>query len=274
MSDSYYCPIHEFANNLEQDLLNIVDEVYRAEKVDDIGPAVLEQEKTEVIGLIKKYCPALFHKLELLTYKLQIIENFDWQILSDFDEAKKQNEEGFVLQTLQGGKLKIACLELETMKHFIYSEISGFFSVLSSVIDICAEIISCAFRLNVSGDKRIEKVVNALDVQPLKSLLENTFCNANKNFYGMRIVRRYCEHKNHLEIINIIKIEKHEFPRSGEPKIIISAHIKKELLSGDFPQELANTPDGDTVSSYCTFLYKKINEALKNICVTFQTLML
>lgn len=244
MNDLYNDPIQLKLLTLEGSLIDITNFIYNnLDNASDVGSAELSNEQEFAVSELKNLCPALLHKLQLLNYRLQTIESFDWQ---------NEFKEGYELKELHNGNMKIQFKNKFTLEHFIYLEISGFLSVLSSIIDIVAQVVCHSFRVNVRNKNYItvretsEKLEHYDD---LKKFLLERFCD-DYSFYGMRNLRTQCEHRSHLGIMQWIK----SFPGGMNNE----ARINKTIFLLELSDELKQIQDWNKVDIYCRFLYKKI----------------
>jgi len=224
--------------------------------------------KKIAVEKIKELSSSIEHKLELLNYELQIIRTFDWMKVEEFkqraDVLKKKGE----TFELQEGKLHFKFFYEEAIVNFIHTEISAFFSTATSIIDNIAEIIYYAFRIDLNGNKVIQRVTERLEEGDLKRFLDSTFCS-NHSFYGMRDIRNAYAHKDHKGVVKIDRIITRDLIGDNGKEVIV-ARVDSSLIEGGIPPELASIPNGDRIDNYCIFLYKKIIEALEGFVLQIE----
>jgi hypothetical protein len=253
MPNLYTDTIHSRQKELKEAVIEIANKNYASLTTNDlVGGQALGKEKESIIKELNELCDALFQKIEFLNFHLQTIKTFGWDFRGDLEKPME----------LHDGNLKIKFNHTDTVDYFIFFAVSGFLSTLSSIIDILAEILRYSFRVNLSGKLPTIKNVNQeISNEGLRVFIQARFCK-NYSYYGMRHLRKCCEHKNHLNILRVRRVETEEFP--GRIKqISIEARINTKLMEEDFPTELSQNSEGEEVDVYCEYLYKKIVEDIE-----------
>ncbi len=266
MNSVYIDDIHADLKGLSLRFESIVGDCYLCPENQKGTPiqAKLLTEQQEATEKIETLCASIEHKIELLNYKLQIIQTFNWGNYYNFQGVSEETGDSRVLQKLQDGKIIISFSHQEAMGSYILTEISAFFSILSSVIDNIAEIMDAAFKLNVRGIITIKKVAPLVTVETLKTILVGNFCEDNHSFYGMREIRKVFEHKDHRHVIIVEPMGAMSLV-GQPPKETFSCRVDVEKLDQSFTAKMDDHIQDRQLVPYCNFLYSKIKDALKQM---------
>jgi hypothetical protein len=216
----------------------------------DVQKDVLKKEAEKIVEALTY---SIRYKIELLEYKLYTIKTFDWDKYHYFKTHQDDSEDKKVCQTLHGGSFLVSCSNKETMEHFIYSEITSFISNISGIIDNIALLIKHSFGLDIKGDVLLNKVYDQLSNGALKDCLQE-YTNDRYNFWGMRKVRKACEHQ---DLSNVFPYRK---PAGLGAKDLGMPYISSDIKRPDLPED-------NRVDIYCEFLHEKICDFLQKFAV-------
>lgn len=259
MDNLYKSTIHNRSQEFRDLILEVANKSYTPSSTDNlIGNEELNKEKEIVIKSLEDLCVALFQKIEFLNYRLQTIMTFDWNYRENLENINPEERLDERPMRLHGDRLQIKFNHKDTIAYFIFFEVSGFMSTLSSIIDLLAELLRFSFRVKVKGMPTIINVNENISDKKLRIFIQEKFCT-NYSFYGMRHIRTHCEHGDHSKILNVIVTQ--DFPRRTNR--VLAVKINKKLMASDFPLELADISESDNLNVYCEFLYKKIVENIE-----------
>lgn len=249
MNDFHKESLHKI-EELEAFFLKSVEDCYTSDEGGDtIQDEQLQGLKQKAIDSIGCLSFSIKYKLNLLINKLNTIKSFDWQKFHRFEDHKRQSDDNKVVQILHDGDYLISFPEKEIMEFFIYTELTSFFSTLSTVIDNLMLLVKEAFDLDISGTITVWKVYESLEGGSIKEVIGEGLMQDNA-VKGMRDIRKTCEHYDHSKVFLFP-----ESPSLGGRDLGVP-HINSELL--EFPPE-ENMP----IDRYCENLYRTICDFLE-----------
>lgn len=212
-----------------------------------------EELKKEAKKTVENLSCSAIYKVELLAYKLLTIKSFDWSKFHNFKYHQGLSKDKKVCQELHGGLFLVSSSDKETMEHFIFTEITAFFSSISGVIDNVALLIKQAFLLNIEGMVLLNEVYKRTDSGPLKDFLK-IYTGDNYHFWGMRYVRTACEHQDLTKVFPYSKRAGLGTRDLGVP------YINEDIRKPDAPED-------NRIDIYCEFLHDKMCDFLKGLMV-------
>lgn len=246
-------------NEIKISLNQIIEKAYPIpqESQGSIRDAEREEVKREAIRLVKDLSSSVNNKIELLTGKLMIMASFNWDTLHNFkyhkDPAKNNN---MVSQSLLNGEFVVLCSDQDTMKNFIFTEIAAFFSNISGIIDNVALLIKHSFRLDLKKDDiLLNDVYDLLNDCPVKDFLIN-YTKEKYNFWGMRAVRKACEHKDLTDVFLY-----------GEKAGLVTKDLGLPYINSDIRNVAPGREEENRIDIYCEFLYEKMADFLRGLAV-------
>lgn len=257
MSDIYHIDIQDSIGQCEDIFMSLVDRYYNSAGAGDASR--LEAEKDDAKDKIRNLCRAVEHRIELLLYVKDMINDFDWSKYHRFEyhreESKKTSGEGVVCQVLQDGKILIKFKHKESMENFVFINLVTFFSGIVSIVDNIALILRYSFNLKIPPDRltNIWRVQKELPESSLKKHLHDNII-ADKIFTGVLAVRKDCEHRDHSQVFIWSDSIRSEGIGSRVSNIPL---IRRDLVDID---ETARRE----ISNYCEMAYSKLYNFLKS----------
>ena len=259
MSKASKSDLYRIVNEITLSLNHIIEKKYATLQGSQgsIRDAEREELKKEAIKSVKDLSSSVNNKIELLTCKLMTITSFNWDILHNFkyhqDPSKNNN---MVAQSLLDGAFVVLCSEQDTMKHFIFTEIAAFFSNISGIIDNVALLIKYSFRLDFKKDDiLLNDVYDLLDDCSVKDFLIN-YTKEKYNFWGMRTVRKACEHKDLTDVFFY-----------GEKAGLVTRDLGLPYINSDIRNVDPEREEENRIDIYCEFLYEKMADFLRGLAV-------
>jgi len=259
MSRTNKSDLFRIVNEINASLNQVIEKKYPLPvgSQGSIRDAERQALREEAIQSVKDISSSVNNKIELLTNKLMIITSFNWDLLHNFKFHKHPSKNNnMVAQPLLNGEFIILCSDQDTMSNFIFTEIAAFFSNISGIIDNVALLVRYSFRLEFKKEEIIlNDIFDQLGDGPLKVLLSN-YTKDKYHFWGMRAVRKACEHKDLTDVFLY-----------GEKAGLGTRDLGPPYVNNNIRNIITGKEEENRIDIYCEFLYEKMASFLKELKV-------
>lgn len=238
----------------------------------------------KIYGLPEKYKEAgiknlhvtMKHRLELIEYLNEIIQNFNWDSYHNF--VKKERVEKTISENgvFMSSAMNANFTNSNAMINFIHLSLMSMFSMIISVTGMLAKILWLSLDLEVTNKSgkiiknergiKIKNVSHAIRNKYTslcsKANLENHIIDNDCWFNDVRYIRNRCEHGDHAQIF--VWFDDRVSALGNEPSGIPLVNKNLFQVSPGIPERRVN--------KYCRFIYDKLYTLLKDI-FTFLTIL-